>query len=367
MRPLSAVAVCFMLALGAGCPGPEDTGETGDVDTDTDSDSDSDSDSDTGEGPCRIDRAVFTRPDGSTQDVTSFLQSGEYLTLSVPGTLEVCPGTWFARLVLRADIDVVGLGDKPADTILSGGEQGTVIDVAGPNVTVTVRNVTLDRGAGLQPEHNSGGGGVYCEQEGVVDIADTVFTNGFANDGAGLYARKCDVTLKDSIFRDNVSEDDGGAITLWDSTGTFTNITVTQNRSLDGGAMAIFNSTLTVRGSEFSDNIGTQFSAGIWLYDSNLTMIDSTLSGNDNQGADYGGGLLVQGEATLDNVSFTGNSARRGGGIYVNYDAIVTGDGCDFSGNTNDDIFAASTTGGRTHKGNSNTTIRCADNACTVR
>ena len=65
-------------------------------------------------------------------------------------------------------------------TILSGGESGTIVEVDG--VTTDLRNVTLDRGAGLDVDHNSGGGGVYCEGEGAV-YADTVV---FSNSGLTL-------------------------------------------------------------------------------------------------------------------------------------------------------------------------------------
>ena len=81
-----------------GCSPADDSGPTeADTDTDTDTDTDSDTDTDT-EGPC-LERVVTFEPtNGGAQDVTSFFETGEYLTLGIPGTLSVCPGTWFSRV-----------------------------------------------------------------------------------------------------------------------------------------------------------------------------------------------------------------------------------------------------------------------------
>ena len=45
---------------------------------------------------------------------------------------------WFSRVLVRADVEIVGLGELPKETVLSGGESGTIIDIAGPDVTVSV-------------------------------------------------------------------------------------------------------------------------------------------------------------------------------------------------------------------------------------
>lgn len=354
----------MLLFAAVACTGSGDT-ESGDTEVDTTTDStDSTDDTDPGEGPCATPRVTFTQSDGSKQDVSSFFSSGDYLTLGVPGTLEVCPGTWFARVVLRANVDVVGLGTARGDTVLSGGESGTILDIAGPNVTVNVRNVTLDRGAGLDVEHNSGGGGLYCEQQGKVVVRQVDFTNGVANDGAGLYVRDCDLDVEDARFENNVSEDDGGAITMWSSTGRFKDITVTDNEALDGGAMALFDSTVSVEDAQMSGNKAGNFSAGVWVYNSELTMTDVELSRNVNTGRDFGGGLIVQGKATLTRVSFLNNTAPEGAGVYVYFDGVVDGYSCNFSGNMRDDIFAAAPDGGESLNGGSGFSFHCSENTC---
>lgn len=317
---------------------------------------------------CPEDVVTFTSNSGAVQDLTDFFISGDYVTLAVPGTLEVCPGTWFARVLLRSNITVRGLGELPRDTILSGGESGTILDIAGPNVSVTVENLRLDRGAGLDVDHNSGGGGIYCEQEGVLLVQDVIFTDNFANDGSAIYTRECEVDIKRATMKENYSEDDGGAATFWYSTVTLDEVTIQDNEGLDGGGMAIFSSDVTATNTTVSDNQAGNFGGGIWVHDSTVHFSDMTISGNNNDGGDYGGGLIVFGDATLDRVTITDNSAALGGGLFVYYESIVEGTDCNFSGNFPEDIFAAdySTEGGTSYDAGSGYSFSCADNACSA-
>lgn len=315
--------------------------------------------------------AVFTGDDGSSVDLTEALSSGTYTTLEAPGTLAVCPGTWFARLLIRADVTVEGLGYTPSDTILSGGESGTILDVLGPDVTLTVRNLTLDRGAGLDEAHNSGGGGIYCE--GLLDdtttkviAADVVFSNNYANDGAGLYAVSCATKVSDSWFVDNLSDDDGGAFTSWYASTHLERVTFLGNQALDGGALAIFYGDIELEDVVFEDNVATHVAGAAWLYSSVLDMRGGAFLANENTGVEAGA-LLVYGSAALDGVAFTNNVGLLGGGLYVYYEAAIEASGCDFSGNTDDDVYAAdySEAGGVSYTAGDDATFTCSANVCT--
>lgn len=369
MPPMTTLTTILVLAL-TGCSGTDttdsgdDTGTTGGTDSGTTDTSDTGT-TDTVSG-CDEPVVTFTTEDGAVNDLTSFFTSGDYLTLGLPGTLTVCPGTWFSRVLVRADVTVIGLGEGPEDTILSGGESGTILDVLGPDVTLNVENVTLDRGAGLDVDHNSGGGGIYCEQQGLIQVQDVVFSNNFANDGSGMYTQYCTVDLENVSFEDNLSEDDGGGLTLWFSTATLNNVSFTNNDALDGGAMAMFGSDATITNSWFGDNGSSIFAAGIWANDSTIAISDTTITGNVNDGSDHGGGLLIYGDAILERVTFTNNSAPLGGGLYVFYGSTVDGTDCSFSINSPDDIYVDDGSGG---SGESITagpsySFTCADNAC---
>jgi hypothetical protein len=363
-------ATILLLSLGlTGCPKPDpnqdDTEPPDDTEGTDDTDAPDDTDT-TGPSPCATPTVTYEIEGGGTQDLTTMFQTGDYVTLALPGTLEVCPGTWYTHVLVRADVTIEGLGDTPAETILSGGLSGTIVDVKGPAVTATVRNLTFDRGAGLDKDHNSGGGGIYCEQEGGVVVSDAVFTHNEANDGPGMYTNGCTVSVTDAEFFDNASEDDGGAITLWTSTASFERVEVHDNSSLDGGGMAVFSSTITASDLTIADNTANGFAGGIWLYDSTLSLTDGVFSGNTDEGGVYAGGLLVYGSATLTRVSFADNSGPLGGGLFVYYEGVVQGTSCEFGDNSPEDVFASDGTpeGGKSYDLEGETSFTCQDSAC---
>jgi hypothetical protein len=409
MGEVPVLWLAFVLACGSKCEEgdcdsespPDDTStadDTGDDsggpdDSSTESGDDSADDSGDDSGPddsgwtdtppdCTTPVASFHGADGSVTDLTGAFGAGTFTTLDEPGNLWVCPGTWFTRVILRADIHVIGLGDEPADTILSGGESGTILDVGGPH-TYTVENLTLDRGAGLDKSHNSGGGGIFCcgdgtackiktgKTRGTVVVDDVVFTNNTGNDGAAFYGLECDFDVRNSFVADNHSDDDGGAVSLWFSTVTLDSVTFERNDGLDGGVMAMFYSSATISNSTFSNNTAGNYSAGIWAaYNSTLEISDTLFENNVNEAiytSAYGGAIIAFETARLERVRFVDNSAPKGGGVFVYYDAVVNGIECDFSGNEPDDIWAAdySDEGGVSYTAGMDYSFACADNVCT--
>lgn len=315
--------------------------------------------------------ATFTGEDGSVSDLTDALLAGTWTTLDQPGTLSVCPGTWFARLLVRADVTVEGLGASPEETVLSGGESGTILDVLGPDVTLTARNLTLDRGAGLDVDHNSGGGGIYCE--GVdgeeltkVEGEDLVFSNSYANDGAGFYSQWCDVEMKRASFVDNLSDDDGGSFTVWYGDAELEEVRFSGNQALDGGAFAIFYGEAEFDDVWFEDNLSTHVAGAAWFYSSSLVMKGGGFVGNDNA-AGEAGALLLYGEATLEGVSFSDNAGLHGGGLYVYYEGLIDAVDCSFSGNVADDVWVAdySEAGGVAYSVSGAASFSCSANTCT--
>lgn len=378
---MNRLAWAFGLLLGCrggdkdGAPhdtsAPEDSADDSGDDTNADGDDTADSGDSGAVAACPEPTVTFEHEDLSTEDLTGALLAGTYTTLDRPGRLLVCPGTWFARLLVRANVEVVGLGDAPADTVLSGGESGTILDVVGPDVALTVRNLSLDRGAGLDVDHNSGGGGIYCASFGTVTVDGVSFTNNFANDGPGMYTEDCTVLVSNSEFTDNLAEDDGGAATFWYSEVTMDQVTFTNNLALDGGALAVFYGNASLSNMTFRTNSSDIYSGGLWFYGGefgSLTLTDSTFEGNLNEGD--GGGVWIYAKdtqsATLERVSFTGNGAGRGGGLFVYYDSKVTGTDCAFDANSPEDIYAAdySEAGGVSYTGGAGYSFSCEANVC---
>lgn len=311
------------------------------------------------------DVVTFYGDDGSTVDETEAMLSGDYTTFDQSGTLRFCPGTWYARLLVRADILLVGLGDDPSETVLSGGESGTILDVDG-GASLNVQDVTLDRGAGLDVDHNSGGGGVYCGGDGAVNVDTVVFSNNFANDGPGLYTQSCTITIAHSAFVDNLADDDGGALTVWYTHLTVDDTTFSGNEALDGGALALFYGSATLTGLSFTGNTSNHVAGAAWFYNATVDLSDTTFDGNVNT-VDAGGAVLLAGTGTFTDTTFTDNSALRGGGLFVYWDSSATGTDVTFSGNTPEDVFAAdySDAGGVAYTESGSVNFSCVDNACT--
>ncbi len=366
-----AGSLCKAGCEGSGSPttGSDDTAPTDDTTVTDDSAPDDDTavtdDTGTVADPCVTPRVMFVDDAGVEEDVSAALLDGTYLTLDRPGTLQVCAGVWYSHLLIRAEVEVVGLGVDRDATVLSGGGTGSVLDVAGPDGKLTVSNLTVDRGLGLSKEHNSGGGGIYCEAYGAIEVTNTVFSNHEANDGSAIYVEDCGVQISGSRFVGNVSEDDGGAVTVWYSDLSVSDSEFSVNEALDGGALALFYGTGRVVDTHFESNTASMFGGAIWVYNSSFDIATSQLSGNSTTGGD-GGGLLFYGTGTLTDVGFAGNSAVRGGGIFVYYEASIVGDRCDFSRNSPDDLYVAdySAEGGVSQNLGEDANFICAANVC---
>src|SRR5690348_9805442 len=148
-----------------------------------------------------------------------------------------------------------------------------------------------------------------------------------------------------SMFTVTSTNDNGGSGTLRsavlqaDSAGGSNTIAfdptvfaTPQSITLSGGELLLTSGTitvngpgaglLTVNGNQF-DRI-FQVNAGVTASISGLTIT--------NGGSTIGGGLYVQGNATLTNCTISGNSATDGGGLYSSGRLTLTG--CTISGNT---------------------------------
>ncbi len=211
-------------------------------------------------------------------------------------------------LDVTASVNIIGAGQNT--TIIQGGTSlATSVDkvfsfnqdiTAFTNATVAVSNLTIQNGfnKGTEEIEDGWGGAFDCDTG----------TNGAAN------------------------------ITL-------TNVTINNNKLTEGqgGGFAMFNTiggtgSVTVTGSIISNNVNPAKSngeggqgGGIFVgasNNANLIMSSSQVTGNSTQTAGgndaIGGGLLINGNATLHNVTITGNTAGGdGGGIYADSNSLT--------------------------------------------
>ncbi len=112
----------------------------------------------------------------------------------------------------------------------------------------------------------------------------------------------------------------GGGICITQADLTLNNSTVSGNYA-DGYAGGILSRSgnVTLTDSTVSNNTSSKFAGGIYVFDKNLTLTNSTLSGNQVNGGQYsyGGGIFSQSaHITLTNSTLSGNSAGYAGGIW---------------------------------------------------
>lgn len=165
---------------------------------------------------------------------------------------------------------------------------------------------------------------------GQLAITEAVLVQG---PGAGL------VTVSGGLTSRIFSVDDGSAATSM--AVTLTGMTLTKGRaSIEGGAIYLHSENLTLNGLVITGNSSTTGSGGgIYVADKSavLTMTDCTLANNTAGLGMSGGGLRVDGAATVNiaRTVISGNVASlSGGGIYFNNGGSLTITDSTLSGNT---------------------------------
>lgn len=167
------------------------------------------------------------------------------------------------------------------------------------------------------------GGGTYGSSlyEGCV-----VENNEASLYGGGVCRYNDDITVSDSIIRNNKVLSTGGRGGGIYSAKTVTNCVISGNEAAShGGGLYVQNGTVT--GCTISGNTA-KYGGGVYAYYNSITFIDNTFS--YNQATETGGGLNSDAMSKVTNCTFANNSAKSGGGIY----GLVDMTGGKLTGNT---------------------------------
>jgi len=204
-------------------------------------------------------------------------------------------------------------------TIIGQSRTGTVIDAQGKDIfhivisgiNVTILNLTFKNGT------SSIGGAI--SNRGNLTVNNCNFTGNRATQIGGAIINYGTLIAKNCTFNGNIARVNSGAIANSGTciiTGcTFANNTVTNG---SGGAIFNFESNLTVNDSTFTGNHAADADLGVHggaIYSNgNLDVTGCTFKDNT---ADYEGGALYNGgTCTVIGSTFTGNHANIGGVIY---------------------------------------------------
>ncbi len=284
---------------------------------------DNDCDASTGEDGL----VSYVAVDGSVSDFTSYFSSGtwsrpEGWVLSGGGTYRFCSGTFYTYLELSSDVELRGMYGA-SETILSSGQQASVLTIDRTGVDVTVRDLTLSDGYGTGTYADSPlyatGGGVACTALGSITLVDSVIQGSSAEVGGGIYLEGCEASLS--------------GVTLVDNSADY------------GGAMAILSGSATVVTSELSENAATYSGGGAYVDGSastgvSMVLNDSLVEGN---AAEYGGGVAVfdagmSCSSTGGDHGFFSNSATYGGGAFVDTPTSFRSTSCDWGSGRTDNL-----------------------------
>jgi uncharacterized repeat protein (TIGR01451 family) len=262
---------------------------------------------------------------------TISVPAGTY-ALSIPGTAENAAAT--GDLDITDSLTLTGAG--AATTVIDAGGIDRVFDIIGVN-PVTISAVTIRNGnAGTDFE---GGGGVLLTSRGVttaytVTLSDCVISGNTAVNGGGITN---DDTVNNSLVlvrttvSDNTASTDGAGIVFAPGTGslTLTGCIVRDNAAgrENGGILAVadLQSDLTITDSTISGNSAPGgIGGGITWSAGTFTLANSTVSGNTAGTA--GGGIITEGgnSVTLINSTISGNTAGENGGGLFNVNGPCT-------------------------------------------
>jgi hypothetical protein len=173
----------------------------------------------------------------------------------------------------------------------------------------------------------SSGGGLFVHHEGSAVLSGTqVISNSAGYLGGGLFGR---VEVTDGRFEGNAASQHGGG--LWAYSPVLTGTQVVSNTAGSRGGGLYSAGSPTLIGAEVVSN--TAGSAGGGLYQSNISSrVDATGGRFERNVASIGGGLYVDGGATLSGTLVVSNTAGIGGGLYQ-YGGRVDVTGGRFAGN----------------------------------
>lgn len=234
---------------------------------------------------------------------------GDGSTVRIPaGTYIVSNGTlpW-----LTHEIAIEGAG--PGQTYLQGTQTSTIIFVD-EDAKASIQGLTIRNGGGASVQR---GGAIYTR--GTLHLRDCVIENSSANIGGAIYmvgSTLSHFTSANCVFQNNSAIYKGGAIYIEDRINLLPapSITIVDSIFENNGV------TTTTKNWEYG---------GGAIYSTLPINIERSLFHANTTGVNPGGAFtFMPGQSYfvsyLENVTFSGNSAVDGGGIYLN--TLDTGD-----------------------------------------
>ena len=223
----------------------------------------------------------------------------------------VTNGTYIlsSRVVVTNNL-IVGSVNGAAVTIINGNRADGCLLISDGT---TLDGFTITNGYATGSGREEDGGGVYCDEGGVVQ--NCVITGNEAGGGGGVYCNKGGIIVNCSILGNNVNDYAGGVRLYYG--GIVSNCIIMGNTATnsasgdaDGGGIDSYNGGV-ISHSIINGNSAGDDGGGIWCNDPCIVNL-CTIS--DNSAGDDGGGIFNR-DATINNCALFGNSSAYGGGV----------------------------------------------------
>lgn len=260
------------------------------------------------------------------------------------GTVSLAATTYREGNTITIDHPLTLTGQGQDQTYISGDANNNdigdhrVFEITSHGNNVNITSLTIQDGL----SSSSDGAGLRTSGNNVV-ISDVRFTNNeitsSSRDGGAIQNRGS-LTLSNTIFDNNRTGSDGGAIDIIEGEVTVVSSTFANNQSGDhAGAIDIDpNGTLHVFNTDFSSNTAGA-NGGAIFSEGNLTIDTANFSNNSAHNA--GGAVVLGNDSEIRNSHFFDNMAKRGGGLYNQGDLTLL----------NSTIVDNEATGTETHDG----------------
>lgn len=277
---------------------------------------------------------------GDGDDIIS-IPAGTYI-LSISGAGEDAAQT--GDLDLTADVTIIGA--DMFTTLIDASNIDRIFDVHN-GTAVTISNLTMQNGM-----VDGNGGGININFGGELTLTSSLLVGNVATGSGGGIMAFDRLTLHDSRLDGNVAGSAGGGILVSFNPVLITNSQISGNSSNNSGGGIYSSGTLNVVNSTLSDNSSNQSGGGLYTVESvanSLYNVTVTNNRADADGTDdgNGGGISIQGGATLANTIISGNSDS-GATIHPDCSGTVTSEGYNLVNNINGCTIAGDTTGNQT-------------------
>ena len=285
--------------------------------------------------------------------------SGETITFALPsGSVINLTG---GELLVNKNLTINGPGANLLSvqrSAASGTPAFRIFNIASGNFNVTISSLMIANG---NTTDSYGGGGIFNNSTGTVNVANSIVSSNTAPIGGGIVNNATGmVNVTNSIVSSNSAVIGGGMLNQSGGYVSVTNSIISGNSTSSGdGGGGIYNTgRLTITYSTISGN-NAQSGRGGGIYDTGHGMFveKCTISGNSASGS-YGGGIYNDSATavTITDSTISGNAASFGGGMFSFGTVNVTN--CTFSANSAVTIGSTSGVGGGISNGNGTVNVR---------